>query len=100
MVCPTSWVDAPISGNGRSDRNPGRRGRIMGKTIYDIGRLTAMSYAERKKAMLLEEPESAERELTRRSRKSMELLLHADFVEFGRTGTRYSRTDVLRKFAC
>jgi hypothetical protein len=29
----------------------------------------------------------------------MELLLHADFVEFGRSGTRYSRTDVLRKFA-
>lgn len=57
--CPMSWVDAPISGNGRSDRNKGQRGRIMDKTIYDIGRLTAMSYAEKKNAMLLEELESA-----------------------------------------
>ena len=49
--------------------------------------------------MLLEELQTGERELSRRSRNGMELLLHADFVEFGRSGTRYSRTDMLRKFA-
>jgi hypothetical protein len=58
-----------------------------------------MTDADKKNAMLLEELQSGERELTRRSIKSMELLLHADFVEFGRSGTRYSRNDVLIKFA-
>ncbi len=51
---------------------------------------------------VLEELISLERELhkaeTRRNRKRMEALLHPDFVEFGRSGARYSRTDVLEEF--
>jgi hypothetical protein len=35
---------------------------------------------------------------TRRNRKRMEALLHPDFVEFGRSGTRYTRADVLEEF--
>lgn len=35
---------------------------------------------------------------TRQSRKRMETLLHPDFVEFGRSGTRYSRVDVVEEF--
>jgi hypothetical protein len=31
-------------------------------------------------------------------RRRMEMLLHPDFVEFGRSGTRYSRADVLKEF--
>ena len=50
-------------------------------------------------AMLLDELTSLERELTRRDRKTMETLLHPDFVEFGRSGTQYTRSDVLAKFA-
>lgn len=51
---------------------------------------------------VLEELMSLERELhkaeTRRDRGRMEALLHPDFVEFGRSGTRYSRIDVLEEF--
>jgi hypothetical protein len=50
----------------------------------------------------LEELRGLERELhkgeTRRNRSRMETLLHPDFVEFGRSGTRYSRADVLEEF--
>lgn len=53
-------------------------------------------------AMLLEELRSLEIEVhkdeTRRNRKRMEMLLHPDFVEFGRSGTRYSRADILKEF--
>jgi len=51
---------------------------------------------------LLEELRTLETELhkdeTRRNRKRMETLLHPDFVEFGRSGRRYSRADVLEEF--
>ena len=50
---------------------------------------------------LLEELRSLETELhkdeTRRNRKRMETLLHPDFVEFGRSGARYTRADILKK---
>jgi hypothetical protein len=53
-------------------------------------------------AMLLEELRSLETELhkdeTRRNRKRMETLLHPDFVEFGRSGVRYTRADILKEF--
>lgn len=45
---------------------------------------------------------SLERELhkleTRRNRKRMEALLHPDFVEFGRSGIRYTRDEILDEF--
>lgn len=51
---------------------------------------------------LLDELTALETELhkndTRRNRKRMETLLHPDFVEFGRSGTRYTRADVLQEF--
>lgn len=52
--------------------------------------------------MLLEELRSLETELhtieVRRNRQRMERLLHPDFVEFGRSGKRYSRADILDEF--
>jgi hypothetical protein len=52
--------------------------------------------------MLLDELRSLETELqtieTRRNRQRMEMLLHPDFVEFGRSGRRYTRTDILNEF--
>jgi hypothetical protein len=52
--------------------------------------------------MLLEELRRLETELhttdARRNRQRMETLLHADFVEFGRSCTRYTRADVLNEF--
>lgn len=52
--------------------------------------------------MLLDEIVSLEKELhrieTRRNRARMEMLLHPDFVEFGRSGQRYSRADILDEF--
>ena len=51
---------------------------------------------------LLEQLRSLETELhqdeTRRNRKRMETLLHPGFVEFGRSGRRYSRAEVLEEF--
>jgi hypothetical protein len=51
---------------------------------------------------LFEELKSVELELhkdeTRRNRNRMEMLLHPDFVEFGRSGRRYSRADILNEF--
>lgn len=53
--------------------------------------------------MLLQQLRSLETGLhkdeTRRNRKRMEMLLHPDFVEFGRSGTRYTRDDILKEFA-
>lgn len=37
-------------------------------------------------------------EATRRGRVRMEALLHPEFVEFGRSGRRYTREDVLAEF--
>src|SRR5947209_6765975 len=52
--------------------------------------------------MLLEELRILETELhtieARRDRPRMEKLLHPDFVEFGRSGRRYSRADILNEF--
>jgi hypothetical protein len=52
--------------------------------------------------MLLEELRTLETELhryeTRSNRQRMETLLHPDFVEFGRSGTRYTRDDILKEF--
>jgi len=52
--------------------------------------------------ILLEELRTLETELhsdkTRRDRRRLETLLHADFVEFGRSGRRYTRTDILEEF--
>ena len=55
-----------------------------------------------KSAVLLEELRRLETELhqqeTRCNRRRMERLLHPDFVEFGRSGTPYTRADVLNEF--
>ncbi len=52
--------------------------------------------------MLLEELKRLETELhkeeTRRNRARMEALLHPEFVEFGRSGRRYSRAEILKEF--
>lgn len=52
--------------------------------------------------MLLEELRSLEKELhtmeARRNRQRMDMLLHPDFVEFGRSGRRYTRADILNEF--
>lgn len=51
---------------------------------------------------LLEELRGLETELhkdqIRRNRRRMEKLLHPDFVEFGRSGARYTRADILKEF--
>lgn len=51
---------------------------------------------------LLDELKALETELhkneARRNRKRMETLLHPDFVEFGRSGRRYTRADVMEEF--
>jgi hypothetical protein len=51
---------------------------------------------------VLEVFRNLERELhkaeTRGNRERMETLMHPSFVEFGRSGTRYSRADVLEEF--
>lgn len=53
-------------------------------------------------SMLLEDLRILETELhryeTRSNRQRMETLLHPDFVEFGRSGTRYTRADILKEF--
>ena len=52
--------------------------------------------------MLLEELSSLETELhtieARANRQRMETLLHPDFVEFGRSGRRYTRAEILNEF--
>jgi hypothetical protein len=61
-----------------------------------------MNSFDKDSPMLLEELRTLETELhkheTRRNRKRMETLLHTDFVEFGRSGRRYTRADVLEEF--
>jgi hypothetical protein len=49
-------------------------------------------------ALLLEELTALERQLFRRDRNLLEALLHPEFVEFGRSGRRYSRADILNDF--
>lgn len=53
--------------------------------------------------MLLDELRNLETELhtieARGNRQRMEALLHPDFVEFGRSGRRYTRADILNEFA-
>jgi len=53
-------------------------------------------------AVLLEELRDLETELhkdeTRRNRRRMEELLHPEFLEFGRSGRRYSRAEILDEF--
>ena len=36
---------------------------------------------------------------TRRNRSRVELLLHPDFLEYGRSGARYTRDDILREIS-
>lgn len=52
--------------------------------------------------ILLDELRSLETELhtieARRNTQCMERLLHPDFVEFGRSGRRYSRAEILNEF--
>ena len=52
--------------------------------------------------MLLEELRSLETELhtieARRNTHRLETLLHPDFVEFGRSGKRYTRAEILNEF--
>ena len=61
-----------------------------------------MNNLDRDTLVLLEELRSLETELhkdeTRHDRQRMETLLHPDFIEFGRSGTRYTRADILREF--
>lgn len=52
-----------------------------------------------KRNVLLKELTNLERKLAQRNRKTMELLLHPEFVEFGRSGRGYTRSDILRMFA-
>ena len=56
-----------------------------------------------KNAMSLAELTSLETELhkdeTCRNHQRMETLLHADFVEFGRSARRYTRSEILDEFA-
>lgn len=58
-----------------------------------------MSAFDKDSPMLLEELRTLETELhkyeTRSNRQRMETLLHPDFVEFGQSGTRYTRADIL-----
>jgi hypothetical protein len=61
-----------------------------------------MNSFDKNRPKLLEELRELETELhkheTRRNRQRMEMLLHPDFVEFGRSGTRYTRADILKEF--
>jgi len=54
------------------------------------------------KAALFEELKRLEVELhahgTRRNRKRMDALLHPDFFEYGRSGSRHTREDILAEF--
>jgi len=61
-----------------------------------------MNAFDNSSAMLLDELRKLEMELhkdeTRRNLRRMETLLHPEFVEFGRSGIRYTRDDVLKEF--
>jgi hypothetical protein len=62
----------------------------------------AMNNFDRGHITLLEELRTLETELhsdkTRHDRRCLETLLHADFIEFGRSGRRYTRADMLKEF--
>lgn len=68
------------------------------ETQLEIG----MNNFDRDYITLLEELRTLETELhsdkTRRDGQRLETLLHADFVEFGRSGTRYTRAEILKAF--
>src|SRR5215813_431949 len=61
-----------------------------------------MNNSDRDSVTLLEELKSLETELhkneTRCNQRRMEMLLHPDFIEFGRSGKRYSRAEILSEF--
>ena len=61
-----------------------------------------MNTFDRDSVKLLDELKTLETELhkdeTRHNRKRMEMLLHPAFIEFGRSGTRYSRAEILTEF--
>ena len=61
-----------------------------------------MNNFDRDSLILLEELTTLETELhkdeTRHDRRRMDKLLHPDFIEFGRSGTRYTRADILNEF--
>jgi len=61
-----------------------------------------MNNFETNSPISLEELRTLETELhkdeTRHDRRRMQALLHPDFVEFGRSGTRYTCADVLKEF--
>jgi len=61
-----------------------------------------MNNCDENRITLLEELKKLEIELhkseTRRDQRHMEMLLHPEFIEFGRSGTRYTRTDILNEF--
>jgi len=63
---------------------------------------TDMNNRDRNSPTLLEELKRLETELhkneTRRNPRRMETLLHPDFIEFGRSGMRYSRAEILTEF--
>jgi len=65
-------------------------------------KLNHMNSFDEHSPTLLDELRTLETELhkyeTRRNRHRMEMLLHPDFVEFGRSGTRYTRADILKEF--
>ena len=65
-------------------------------------KLNHMNSFDKDSPMLLEELRTLETELhkheTRSNRQRMETLLHPDFVEFGRSGTQYTRADILKEF--
>lgn len=62
-----------------------------------------MNDCNRDSRTLLEELRTLETELhkdeTCHDQQRMKTLLHPDFIEFGRSGTRYTRADILREFA-
>lgn len=62
-----------------------------------------MNDCNRDSLTLLEELRTLETELhkdeTRHDQQRMKTLLHPDFIEFGRSGTRYTRADILKEFA-
>jgi hypothetical protein len=61
-----------------------------------------MNASNKNDVMLFESLKTLETELhtieARRNRQRMEELLHPDFVEFGRSGKRYTRADILNEF--
>src|SRR5215467_1683855 len=61
-----------------------------------------MNNSDRDSVTLLDELRALETELhkneTRHDQRRMETLLHPDFIEFGRSGKRYTRAEILIEF--